>query len=68
MEVKVTLKKRDFASTKPIVETFDGEDDAYSERDDGKLEVHRADGTVKAYAADSWASVDGKRKITGGAW
>lgn len=62
MAVEVTLKARDFKTTKHIVEPFNGEDDAYVERKDGKLEVHRADGTVKVYTADMWLTVDGKRK------
>ena len=62
MAVTVTLKKRDFKSTKPTVETFDGENDTFHERKDGKLEVVRGDGTVKVFAADTWAAVDGKRK------
>jgi hypothetical protein len=65
MAVTVTLKRRDFSSTKQIVETFPHDDDEFAERSDGKLEVHRADGTVKIYAADEWATVDGKRAMPG---
>lgn len=55
MAVKVTLNDG-------AVESFDGADDEFSERKDGKLEVHRADGTTKVYAAGLWSTVDGKKK------
>lgn len=64
MAVKVTLKQRDFHSLQQTVESFDGENDQYYERQDGKLEVYRENGTVKVYAADAWASVDGKRQTS----
>lgn len=44
------------------VESFDGEDDEFKERKDGKLEVHKSDGTVKVYAENIWSTVEGKRK------
>jgi hypothetical protein len=57
MAVKVTLKNGD-------VESFDGEDDRYYLYADGRLEVHRADGTVKTFMQGSFATVDGKRLET----
>ncbi|PJE07561.1 MAG: hypothetical protein CK429_24705 [Mycobacterium sp.] len=44
------------------VETFDAEGDEFSERQDGKLEIHRADGTTKIFKENTWLSVDGKKR------
>jgi hypothetical protein len=65
MAVTVVLKLRKITSMEPMVDVSDHEDDQYWERTDGKLEVHRADGTVKTYAEDSWSTVDGKRMLPG---
>jgi hypothetical protein len=61
MTVTVTLTTRDVRSLKPTVETFGHEDDQYHLYDDGKLEVHRHDGTVKVFMPGSFSTVDGKR-------
>jgi hypothetical protein len=42
-------------------EHFDGEDDTFSERTDGSLEIHRGDGTSKVFRANTWQEVDGKK-------
>ena len=55
MAVRVTLMNNG-------VETFDAADDQFSERKDGKLEIHRADGTTKVFRENTWLSVDGKKK------
>lgn len=68
MAVQVTLKDRDIHSLKQKVDVFGGQNDQYYERQDGKLEVYREDGTVKIYAADTWASVDGKRQTSNLGW
>lgn len=64
MTVRVTLK-RDISQKSPTVESFDDEKDQFTERADGKLEIHRADGTVKIYTADRWLTVDGHRMTPG---
>lgn len=65
MTVTVTLKTRDVHSMSPEVETFAHKDDEYHLYNDGKLEVYRHDGTVKAYTAGSFSTVDGnQRSIT----
>ncbi|MGP4058495.1 hypothetical protein ACTWP6_27345 [Mycobacterium sp. 4D054] len=66
MAVKVTLSNGSS-------ESFDGAGDEFFERKDGKLAIHREDGTVKVFTADTWTSVDGKRKLpakprAGGVW
>jgi hypothetical protein len=43
-----------------LVEKFDHEDDRYAVESDGKLVVHRHDGTVKTYTKGSFSTVDGK--------
>lgn len=55
MAVKVTLLDE------PWEENFEAEDDTFSERKDGKLEIHRADGTSKVFRENSWSTVDGKK-------
>jgi hypothetical protein len=54
--VKVTLVDT------PWVENFEGDDDMFSERKDGKLEIHRGDGTTKVFQEHMWTTVDGKKK------
>ena len=44
------------------IEKFDAAGDEFHERPDGKLEIHREDGTVKVFSADLWSTVDGKKK------
>jgi hypothetical protein len=46
----------------PWEENFEAEDDMFSERRDGKLEIHRADGTSKVFRENSWETVEGKKK------
>ena len=62
MAVKVTLKTRDKHSMELTVDSFNGAKDEYYERSDGKLEVHKEDGTIKTYQADAWSTVEGNRQ------
>ncbi len=56
MAVKVTLLDE------PWEENFPAEGDTFSERKDGSLEIHRADGTSKVFRKDTWSTVDGKKQ------
>lgn len=57
MAVKVTL------ADAPWEENFEADGDQFSERKDGSLEIHRADGTTKVFQKGMWLTVDGKKML-----